>query len=240
MHEGPVVSIIVPTFNERQNLPILVYLIERELGNKHKITYEVIVVDDASPDATCQVANDLIEKFIGSRLVLVSRPSKLGLGTAYRCGLEHAKGDFIVLMDADLSHHPKYIPKFLEKQKETECDIVSGTRYDFGGGVCGWNLGRKLISRTANYVTQMILDPGQSDLTGSFRLYKREKLKKILSSCRSKGFVFQMEVIVRAKSLGMSIEEVPIVFVDRIFGQSKMGSTEIVQFVQALFYLSNI
>lgn len=117
------------------------------------------------------------------------------------------------------------------------CDVVSGTRYLGSGGVYGWDFKRKLISRGANFVTQLLLRPGASDLTGSFRLYKKDVLEKLINSCVSKGYVFQMEMIIRARQFNFSLCEVPITFVDRVYGESKLGGSEIIQFAKALFYL---
>jgi dolichol-phosphate mannosyltransferase len=125
----------------------------------------------------------------------------------------------------------------IAKQKEGNFDIVTGTRYSGEGGVYGWDLRRKLISRGANYLTQVLLNPGVSDLTGSFRLYKKDVLQLLISECVSKGYVFQMEMIVRARSKGLTIAEVPISFVDRVYGESKLGGTEIVSFAKGLLYL---
>jgi len=168
---------------------------------------------------------------------LKPRPGKLGLGTAYVHGIKHATGNFIIIMDADLSHHPKFIPEFIRKQAEGNFDIVSGTRYVGSGGVFGWDLRRKIVSRGANYVAQILLRPGASDLTGSFRLYKREVLEILTKECVSKGYVFQMEMLVRARSIGFSIGEVPISFVDRVYGESKLGGNEIVQYLKGLLTL---
>ena len=101
-------------------------------------------------------------------------------------------------MDADLSHHPKFIPDFIKKMKDTKCDLVTGTRYLPGGGVYGWDLNRKLTSRVANYMASTLLNPKASDLTGSFRLYKKEVLEAIIPKVKSRGFIFQMEIITRA------------------------------------------
>ncbi|XP_073436711.1 dolichol-phosphate mannosyltransferase subunit 1 isoform X3 [Dendrobates tinctorius] len=158
-------------------------------------------------------------------------------GTAYIHGMQHASGNFIIIMDADLSHHPKFIPEFINKQKEGNFDIVSGTRYIRNGGVYGWDLKRKLISRGANFLSQVLLRPGASDLTGSFRLYKKEVLQKLVNHCVSKGYVFQMEMIVRARQFNYTIGEVPISFVDRVYGESKLGGNEIVSFVKGLLTL---
>lgn len=130
-----------------------------------------------------------------------------------------------------------YIFRFIEKRLKENLDIVTGTRYAGDGGVNGWDLKRKVISRGANYVTQVLLRPGVSDLTGSFRLYRKEILEQLVQSCTSKGYVFQMEMMVRARAAGFSIGEVPISFVDRVYGESKLGGNEIVQFVKGLLYL---
>lgn len=122
-------------------------------------------------------------------------------------------------------------------QQEKNLDIVSGTRYVGDGGVFGWDFTRKVISRGANYLSQILLRPGATDLTGSFRLYKKEVLQKLITRCVSKGYVFQMEMLVRARELNYTIGEVPITFVDRLYGQSKLGGTEIVQFAKNLLYL---
>ncbi|CAN1322754.1 Dolichol-phosphate mannosyltransferase subunit 1 [Linum perenne] len=140
-------------------------------------------------------------------------------------------------MDADLSHHVSLVPCIIRKQLETGANIVTGTRYVKGGGVHGWNLMRKLTSRGANVLAQTFLWPGVSDLTGSFRLYKKSALEDIITSVVSKGYVFQMEMIVRASRKGYRIEEVPITFVDRVFGSSKLGGSEIVEYLKGLAYL---
>ncbi|CAH4023738.1 dolichol-phosphate mannosyltransferase subunit 1 [Pieris brassicae] len=229
-------SILLPTYNERENLPIIIWLIIKYLDGSG-IDFEVIIIDDGSPDGTIEVAKQLQNLYGSNKIVLRPREKKLGLGTAYIHGIKHATGNFIIIMDADLSHHPKFIPEFIEVQKENDYDIVTGTRYMNGGGVYGWDFKRKLISRGANFLTQMLLRPGVSDLTGSFRLYKKDVLLKLVESCVSKGYVFQMEMIIRARQLNFSIGEVPITFVDRVYGESKLGGTEIIQFAKALLYL---
>lgn len=232
----PKYSILLPTYNERENLPIIVWLIEKVMSESN-YEYEIIIIDDGSPDGTLEAAKQLEKIYGSSKIVLRPREKKLGLGTAYTHGIKHATGDFIIIMDADLSHHPKYIPEFIRKQKEGNYDLISGTRYIGNGGVNGWDFKRKLISRGANYLTQVLLRPGASDLTGSFRLYKKDVLQKLVESCVSKGYVFQMEMIVRARKLGFNIGEVPITFVDRLYGESKLGGNEIFQFVKGLLYL---
>mmetsp|Transcript_41863 Transcript_41863/g.73674 ORF Transcript_41863/g.73674 Transcript_41863/m.73674 type:complete len:144 (-) Transcript_41863:428-859(-) len=140
-------------------------------------------------------------------------------------------------MDADMSHHPKFIPEFIQKQRETDADIVTGTRYVRGGGVYGWDLRRKLTSRVANYIAHVALNPGVSDLTGSFRLYRKQVLAACVERTLSRGYVFQMEMVVRAREMGFSIAEVPITFVDRVYGESKLGNAEVVAYLKGLWSL---
>lgn len=228
-------SIILPTYNEKENLPLIIWLITQNIPAD--VTYEMIIVDDNSPDGTQEAAVQLQAIYGSDKIQLRPREGKLGLGTAYIHGMSFATGNFIILMDADLSHHPKYIPVFIEKQKEGDYDIVTGTRYSGSGGVYGWDLKRKLISRGANFLTQLLLRPGVSDLTGSFRLYKKSVLESLMAVCTSKGYVFQMEMIAQARVNGNSIGEVPITFVDRLYGESKLGGTEIISFASGLLWL---
>ena len=135
-------------------------------------------------------------------------------------------------MDADCSHHPKYIPSKISTQKAGDYDIVTGTRYAGDGGVFGWDLKRKFVSRGANLFADTVLRPGVSDLTGSFRLYKRNVLEKVIAVTESKGYTFQMEMMVRAKGMGCTVAECPISFVDRVYGESKLGGDEIVEYAK--------
>ena len=161
----------------------------------------------------------------------------MGLGSAYIDGLRQCNGDFVILMDADLSHHPKFIPQFIKRQQATNADIVTGTRYLANGGVYGWNLERKMTSRVANFIAASLLNPKASDLTGSFRLYKKSVLDKIMPQVKSRGYVFQIEIIIKAQYQGYSIEEIPITFVDRIYGESKLGANEIVGYLKGIVEL---
>lgn len=232
----PKYSIILPTYQESENLPYMLWLINKHL-NKAGIDWEVIVVDDASPDGTQKVCTDLMEIFNTKDrdcIVLKPRPGKLGLGTAYLHGIKFARGSFIILMDADMSHHPKFIAQMIKKQQEKNYDVVTGTRYVQGGGVWGWDLRRKITSRVANYLADFLLGLQVSDLTGSFRLYKREVFEELIKKTESKGYVFQMEMIFRSRQIGNSIAEVPITFVDRQYGESKMGMKEITQYLAGL------
>lgn len=128
---------------------------------------------------TYEVALEL-QKIYKDKIQILKRAGKLGLGSAYVDGLKLCKGNFIIIMDADFSHHPKFIKQFIEKQAVNDADIVTGTRYIEKGGVYGWDLKRKLTSRVANYIARTMLGGDCSDLTGSFRLYKREVIQKIM------------------------------------------------------------
>ena len=223
-------------YEERENLPLMLSMLHKAF-TEAGLDWEVVVVEDSSPDGTYEVALDLARVYGADHVKIHKRPGKMGLGSAYKDGLHLATGNFVFLMDADLSHHPKFIPDFIAEQAKGDYDVVTGTRYRMGGAVYGWNLRRKLTSRVANYLAQLMLAPGASDLTGSFRLYKRSVLGRIMEVMESKGYVFQMEIIVRAKQLGFSVGEVPISFVDRIYGESKLGAMEIVAYLKGLWSL---
>lgn len=225
----PKYSVILPTFNERQNLPIITWMLNR-MFTENKLDWELIIVDDGSPDGTQEVAKQLVEVY-APHVVLQTRTGKLGLGTAYVHGLQFASGNFIIIMDADFSHHPKYIPQMIALQKKADYDIVTGTRYAPGGGVYGWDLRRRMTSKGANIIADTVLRPGVSDLTGSFRLYKRAVLEKLFESTDVRGFSMQMALAVTAKALGYTIAEVPIVFVDRVYGDSKLSTSEMAEYL---------
>ncbi|KAJ7596738.1 glycosyltransferase family 2 protein [Mycena floridula] len=239
-------SVILPTYNERKNLPVIIWLLARTF-EENNLSWEVIVVDDASPDGTQEIAQQLARVYGEDKIILKPRAGKLGLGTAYIHGLNFCSGDFVIIMDADFSHHPKFIPQFIRLQKAHNLDIVTGTRYRSSskpyqndakpGGVHGWDLRRKLVSRGANFLADTVLSPGVSDLTGSFRLYRISVLRHIITVTQSKGYVFQMEMMVRAKALGYTVGEIPITFVDRIFGESKLGADEIVSYAKGVWAL---
>ncbi|MCJ1307445.1 dolichol-P-mannose synthesis [Agyrium rufum] len=231
-------TVILPTYNERRNLPIIIWLLAKTF-EENSLDWEVIIVDDASPDGTLQVAQQLQKLYTLARIVLKPRSGKLGLGTAYVHGLQFATGTFVIIMDADFSHHPRHIPSFIALQKEGGYDIVTGTRYMKSpeAGVYGWDLIRKLTSRGANLFADTVLRPGVSDLTGSFRLYKREVLEEVIRRTESKGYTFQMEMMVRAKAMGFKVGEVPIGFVDRVYGESKLGGEEIVEYMKGVLNL---
>ncbi len=209
---------MVPTYNERENLSELIRRLEALDPGLH-----ALVVDDDSPDGT----GDLAEELAATRpwLRVLHRPGKAGLGTAYREGFRLAlKLDYEAVgeMDADLSHNPAYLPAMLKALEGA--DLVLGSRYVRGGGVRNWGALRRLISRGGSLYSQLVLGVGVHDLTGGFKLFRRELLESLdLDTVRSNGYSFQIEMTYRALRRGYRVVEVPIVFEDRRVGKSKLS-----------------
>ena len=220
------VSIVVPTYNERQNLPRLVEAIASHL--KHR-AYEIVVVDDASPDGTGDLAADLAKTH---PIRLLRRPAKSGLGSAYRDGFQAAKGDLIFEMDADLSHDPRFLPALVEAV-ERGADIAIGSRYVADGRIVGWNWYRKLVSGVGNGLAKVALGLRIRDVTSGYRCYARHAAG-LVQAVQSDGYAFQVEALYLARRQGMRIVEVPITFENRTVGKSKLGTGEFVRFVQTL------
>ena len=221
------VSVIVPTYNEKENLPILIDRINRIFVDGG-IIGEVVIIDDNSPDGTGQLAEQLSRKY--KFLKVIHRPSKLGLGSAYREGFRAAVGKLLFTMDADLSHDPSYIPRFIEKAKHA--DVVVGSRYIEGGNIVGWGLYRKLVSRVANFLASIVVGADVNDMTSGYRAYRKEVLAKVpLNEIRSNGYAFQLEIIYEIRKKGFKIDSVPIVFTDRRTGRSKLGMREFLSFL---------
>lgn len=221
------VSIIVPTYNESVNLPIFIEKVN-ETFSKTGTTGEVIVVDDNSPDGTGRLAERLRTRY--KFLKVIHRPSKLGLGSAYKEGFRAAEGKLLFTMDADLSHDPTYIPHFIKEAERA--DVVVGSRYVEGGGTVGWSLYRKLVSKVANFLAGTVVGADVKDITSGYRAYRREALAKIpLKEIKSSGYAFQLEMIYEVKRRGFKIDSIPIVFTDRRKGKSKLGMREILSFL---------
>jgi dolichol-phosphate mannosyltransferase len=213
--------VVIPTYNEADNLSSMV----GELRALNIPDLQILVVDDNSPDGTGELADDLSRRY-PNEFHVIHRPGKMGLGTAYRDGfrftLEHG-ADRIVQMDADFSHSPSYIPRFLEKLDDY--DVIVGSRYVEGGRLDErWSFGRYLLSWWANSVyTRLLLGIAAKDATAGFKCWKREVLEAIdLDSIRSNGYVFQVEMAYVTEKLGFRALEIPIYFEDRRIGQSKM------------------
>lgn len=212
--------IIIPTYNERDNIEKLLELISQTDPAAH-----MLIVDDNSPDRTFEVVEALMQSTYPGRLFLLKRAGKMGLGTAYIAGFKWALAreyDYIFEMDADFSHDPKYLPEFLQAVKTH--DLVLGSRYVPGGGVRNWGLLRKFISRGGSLYARTILGLSLRDLTGGFKCFRREVLEAIdLDSVKSNGYSFQIEMTYRASRKGFRICETPIIFEDRTAGKSKMS-----------------
>ena len=214
--------VVIPTYNEAANLPSLVdKLLPLNVPN-----LQVLFVDDASPDGTGQIAEDLARKFPG-RIDVIHRTGKFGLGTAYIQGFTWALGhgaDYIIQMDADFSHSPEYISQFLEFAQEF--DVVIGSRYVSGGKLDEqWSIGRRLLSWWANSVwTRLLLGVKTRDATSGFKCWRRSALEQInLQRIRSSGYVFQVEMCYVAEKVGLRVKEIPVYFADRRIGKSKMS-----------------
>lgn len=227
--DGNKVSVVVPTYNERDNIPIILRNIDEALDGKWH--YQIIVVDDSSPDGTGDAVRGLAEK--DDRISLIERPGKLGLGSAVVTGFDYSDGDYLVMMDADMSHDPKYLPDMLLELSNH--DIVIGSRYVDGGGVRNWPLWRRIVSETASAVGRFIVGLDIRDLTSGFGAFKREHIMGLMSDLSPKGFKLLLEIV--AKSRSASIKEYPIVFTDRKFGNSKASVHEIILFIKLCFQL---
>jgi dolichol-phosphate mannosyltransferase len=215
------VLVTLATYNERENLADLVQAILEVKGD-----LEVLVIDDNSPDGTGELADQLA--LADSRVHVLHRPGKLGLGTATIAGMRYAIEHgyrFVLNMDADFSHHPRYIPNLLAGM--TDYDVMIGSRYVAGGGVPGWPLKRRLMSKTVNAYARLLLGIPAQDTSGAFRCHRVECLKRIdFDRILSRGYSFQEEMLYLCKRAGCRIGETAIVFQDRARGLSKINRAE--------------
>jgi len=213
------ILIIIPTYNEAENIERIIPLV---LLQDDQI--DILVVDDNSPDGTAEIVRKMKEK--QKRIHLIKRTSKQGLGTAYVAGFHYAlERDYSLVfeMDADLSHDPEEIPNFLKASEEY--DLVIGSRYIKGVNVVNWPLSRLLLSYTANLYTRVVTGLPLCDATSGFKCFRRQVLEAIdLDKVRSDGYSFQIEMDFLAWKKGFKLQEIPIVFVDRNIGDSKMNS----------------
>ena len=212
------ILIIIPTYNELENLP---RLLTEVLSKDNNI--DMLFIDDNSPDGTADFIEN--EQKNNNRIHLIKRQSKQGLGTAYIVGFKFAlQRDYEVIfeMDADFSHDPNEIPRFLEEIKNS--DVVLGSRYKNGVNVINWPMRRLLLSWFANIYTRVITGMPLHDATGGFKCFKREVLEAIdLNRVKSNGYAFQIEMNFKVWKKGFNIKEIPIIFIDRVKGSSKMS-----------------
>jgi dolichol-phosphate mannosyltransferase len=215
----PRTLIVTPTYNERGNLERHVLEVRAAAPDAH-----LLIVDDASPDGTGVLADSLAAR--DDHVHVLHRPGKLGLGTAYLEAFERALGEEyerILTMDADLSHDARFLPDF-ERELDRGADVVVGSRNMARGRVVGWGVGRHLLSKGGSWYARAILGLDVRDLTSGYKAFTRRSLEAIdLTAVRSTGYAFMIEMTYRAVAGGMNVTEVPIVFVDRVFGHSKMS-----------------
>ena len=210
--------VIIPTYNEKENIREIINAVLKVVPDT-----DILIVDDNSPDGTGKIVKELMEK--DKRIHLIEREGKLGLGTAYVVGFKYAieKGyDWVVQMDADFSHNPEDIPRFFKYIGEY--DLIIGSRYVDGISVVNWPLSRLFLSYFANVYARLVTGVPVKDLTGGFKCIKSDVLKTIdLDSIKADGYGFQIEINFLAYINGFKIKEIPIIFIDRRAGYSKMS-----------------
>lgn len=213
--------VIIPTYNEKENIENIIRAVFSQ-----KIAFHILIIDDGSPDGTAQIVKGLQQEMF-DKLFLLERTGKLGLGTAYIAGfkwaLEHDYA-YIFEMDADFSHNPKDLVKLHEACHDKGADVAIGSRYVTGVNVVNWPISRVLMSYFASKYVRMALGLSIADTTAGFKCYKREVLETLeLDKIRFKGYAFQIEMKFTAYKCGFNLVEVPIIFINRVLGTSKMS-----------------
>ena len=214
--------VIIPTYNEKENIEAIIRAV-MALEDK----FDILLIEDGSPDGTADIVKGLMAGDFKGRLHIIERTGKLGLGTAYITGFKWAieqKYDFIFEMDADFSHDPKDVPRLLKEVRDNGYDVAIGSRYITGVNVVNWPMGRVLMSYYASKYVQFVTGIPVNDTTAGFKCYRRKVLETInLDAIRFKGYAFQIEMKFTAYKLGFKIKEVPVIFVNRELGTSKMS-----------------
>jgi dolichol-phosphate mannosyltransferase len=222
-------TVCLPTYNERDNLEPMLRALEPVLRDGDR----VLVIDDASPDGTGDLADRLADEL--GFVDVLHRPQKVGLGPAYLAGFARALADgaeLVLEMDCDFSHDPGDVPRLIATVEDGQADLALGSRYVPGGSVGDWSLLRRAISRGASLYTGVFLRMGVKDPTGGFKCFRRAVLEAIdLDSIRAKGYAFQIETTFKAHRAGFRVTEIPIVFADRSQGRSKMSRTIVLEAV---------
>lgn len=218
------VLIVIPTYNELANLSVICSRVRLAIPEAH-----LLIVDDSSPDGTGELADTLAAA--DHHIFVLHRPEKDGLGRAYVAGFDwglHHGYDVVVQMDGDLSHNPLDIPRLV--QALTQADLVLGSRYIADGGTVNWGIGRQILSKSGSLYARTILGLPIRDITGGFKAWNAATLRAVsLNTIRSNGYSFQVEMTYRAACLGFTIQEVPIIFSDRIDGVSKMSRKIVIE-----------
>ena len=214
--------VIIPTYNEKENIQAIINAV-MELP----LDFHVLIIDDGSPDGTATIVKDLMQNKFNGRLHLIERAGKLGLGTAYITGFKWAiehKYDYIFEMDADFSHNPNDLLKLYDACANQGADVAIGSRYVTGVNVVNWPMGRVLMSYFASKYVRTVLGMKIHDTTAGFKCYRRKVLETIeLDKIRFKGYAFQIEMKFTAYKCGFTLQEVPIIFINRVLGTSKMS-----------------
>lgn len=218
MNDVAELAVVLATYNEADNLPVLVKALEGLDQDLH-----IVVVDDNSPDGTHQVAGQLAAEY--GNITAICRPGKLGLGTALRDGLQVAlatESSYVSMMDADYSHDPLDIPRLMQEIRDSGADMVQGSRYAPGGGVRGWPAHRWILSRTANQLYHWFAGT-PLDSTGTFRVMSRRAASTVATRAQCRGYDFVPEATLLVLAAGLTAREIPIVFTNRVRGESKLG-----------------
>lgn len=234
IEKKPQVSIIIPTYNESQNILNILKSIG-DIVPKHILT-EAIVVDDNSPDGTGKIVEEYlknIKKIAGYTVDVIHRTTKNGLSSAILSGIQHATGDTIIVMDGDLSHPPQIIPKMIETLKQYKCDIVVASRYISGGKIDGWNKKRKLISKVATVIAKKGLGIKTNDPMSGFFAFRKGILKGL--NFDAIGYKILLEILVKKR--GLDVKEIPYTFQNRQFGSSKLDSAIIIDYIKSVWKL---
>lgn len=222
---GSEVGVILPTYREAENISKLIEDIENL-----KMDTSILVIDDSSPDETAELVQDKQKKY--SNIILHVRPRKTGLGTAITDGFKifltaQEPPKYVFTMDADYSHNPQDIPQLLATMKECDCGIVIGSRYIKGGRIAGWPFSRKIISKTANFIARVSLGLKLKDCTSGYRCYSTSFLKEAIGNLHSHTYEIQIETVRQAALRNFNVKEIPILFVNRKRGKSKLSWAEI-------------
>lgn len=230
----PQVSIIIPTYNESQNILNVL----KSIGDiiPKNIFTEAIVVDDNSPDGTGKIVEDYlknVKKIAGYTIDIIHRTTKNGLSSAILSGIQHATGDTIVVMDSDLSHPPQIIPKMIDSLKKYQCDLVVASRYITGGNIQGWTTKRKLMSKIATMIAKKGLGIKTKDPMSGFFAFKKNIIKEL--NFDALGYKLLLEILVKTK--GLNIKEIPYTFENRKFGSSKLDYLTIVDYFKSVWKL---
>jgi dolichol-phosphate mannosyltransferase len=231
---NPQVSIIVPTYNESQNIVGILKSIRESIPKG--IFTETIVVDDNSPDGTGKIVEDYIssiKKIAENTIDVIHRKAKNGLASAILKGIQNAKGETIVVMDSDFSHPPQIIPKMIEAFKQYQCDLVVASRYITGGNIQGWTTKRKLMSKIATVIAKKGLGIKIKDPMSGFFAFKKNIIKEL--NFDALGYKFLLEILVKTK--GINVKEIPYCFENRKFGSSKVDSSTVIDYFKSVWKL---